>query len=121
MYCRLCGKFFYIRRGFVELFSQKKEYLCDNCHNMLNLKLEIIELERYHCYILSMFKKGRNIDYNYYINEYNIIVSKYICRDKYQFLFFDYIYLTDFNLEVLNMISKLFKKNLFILTFFIKN
>lgn len=121
MKCKFCGKFFYVKRNFVELLGQKIEYLCDRCHNLINLKLEVVELEIYRCYILVMFQKRMNIDYNYFINEYNIIVKKYLGNQNFQFLFFDYLSLTDFNLELLNMISKLFKKHIFVFAFFLKN
>lgn len=123
MYCKKCGKKFYIIRNFVNLLSCKKEYICDKCYKEypIKLKLNKIILYNYDCYILSMFEYKSNIDYNFYIKEYNQIVKQYINNSNFEFLFLDHIYISDFNLEILNMISKMFKKNLFIFSFTLKN
>ncbi|MBE6137738.1 MAG: hypothetical protein E7176_05025 [Erysipelotrichaceae bacterium] len=122
MECKICKRFFYIRRNFVDLFSRRIEYICDKCYNLypIKLQLESIELEDYSCRILSIFDKQYFIEYNCYIKEYNQIAMRYINNDNYQFMFFDTIVIDDYNLELLNMASKLFQNNLFILCFYLK-
>ncbi len=106
----------------MNLFGNNIEYLCENCYkrNPISLELVQVPLESYHCYILTMFSKRNNIHINYYFREYNQIIKQYFHREGYFFLFFDSFSLTDRTIEVLDVISKLFQKNLFILAIWIK-
>lgn len=123
MICRICNNKFYIKRDFIGLFSNKKYIICDSCYKKypIDLNLETIELEKYNCYILSLFQKKQYINYNAYIYEYSEIINKYYKNDDNFLLIYDALDLTDDNcLEVLDVISKLWQKNLFVITFFIK-
>ena len=123
MVCKSCGKKFYIKKTLYDLFSKKYEYLCDKCYMKypIDLKLTSIILDKYHCHILSVFQRKYPINYNYYINEYSKIVETSLQKSGYILLFFDYIYLNDYMVELLDFYSKLFKKNLYIITFNLQN
>lgn len=122
MYCKNCKNYFYIRRNLLTLFSSKKEYLCDKCYNLYPIKLEFnkVILEDYHAAIISLFEIKCKIDYNYFFLEYNKIYNANVRRKDYHVLLLDYLSLTDYTIEILNMISQLFQKNLLIITFFLK-
>lgn len=122
MICKNCGDYFYIRRKFLDLFSTKIEYICDKCYNMYPISLEFnqVLLDEYHCVIISMFKKRYRVDYNLFYKEYSKIINSYIERKGYFLLFFDYVDLNDYALEVLDVISKLNKSNILIVTFYLK-
>jgi hypothetical protein len=123
MICRNCGKRFYIKRSLHELFKRTEEYLCDKCYKKYPIELKItpLILEEYHCYILSMFSKKYYIDYNYFISEYSKIYFSSLNKKGYIILFFDYLYLSDNVIEILDLYSKLFNKNLYIITFNLRN
>lgn len=123
MICKNCGKRFYIKKSLHELFKKNYECLCDKCYKKYPIELKItpLILEDYHCYILSIFSKKYNIDYNYFINEYSKIYASALNKKGYVVLFFDYLYLSDNVIEILDLYSKLFKKNLYIITFILRN
>jgi hypothetical protein len=123
MICKNCKKRFYIKRSLHELFSKRYEYLCDSCYKKFPIKLNIssIILDEYHCVILSIFDKNYYINYDYFINEYSKIYSSSMSKKGYVALFFDYIYLSDYTIELFDLYSKLFKKNLYIITFYVRN
>lgn len=123
MICKVCGKRFYIKKSLHELFKKKEEYLCDKCYKKYPIKLNItpLILDEYHCYILSIFPKNYNINYNYFINEYSKIYSALLNKKGYLVLFFDYIYLSDNVIEILDFYSKLFESNLYVITFNLRN
>jgi hypothetical protein len=123
MVCKNCKKRFSIKSSLHELFSKKYEYLCESCYKKYPIKLNItsIILDQYHCIILSIFKKKYYINYDYSINEYSKIYSSAMLKKGYIVLFFDDIYLNDFTIEIFDLYSKLFKKNLYIITFYLRN
>lgn len=122
MHCNICGSYFYLKRNFLDLFNTKKEYVCDYCYKKypINLQVTNVFLDEYECKIISMFNTNYKINYNSFIVEYSKIAKTYIEMDGYETLFFDSISLSDENIELLYMISKLFNKNLIIITFLIK-
>ncbi|MBQ9124254.1 MAG: hypothetical protein IJY14_01060 [Acholeplasmatales bacterium] len=122
MKCKCCGDYFYIKRSLLELFKQHDEILCNNCYKSypLNINIENILLDQYSCKIIALFKEDYKINYNFFINEYNKIFKANMNREGYHTLFFDYVKLDDYSLEVLDIISKIFQKNLLIITFFLK-
>ena len=123
MICKNCGKNFYIKKSLHELFKVKYEYLCDNCYRKYPIELKVtpLILDEYHCYILSMFPKKYNVRYDYFINEYSKIYASLINKKGYVVLFFDYVYLSDNVIEIFDLYTKLFKKNLYVLTFNLRN
>ena len=123
MMCKICNNKFYIRRDFISLFSNKKYVICESCYKKHPIELEYnhLELEKFNCLILSMFKRKYHINFNAYIYEYSKIFNKFNKNNTYVLLFYDFLDLTNINtLEVLNVISRLWQKNLFVITFFIK-
>lgn len=122
MLCKNCGDYFYIRRNLLTLFNSKKEYLCNKCYNLFPIKLEYTEviLEDYKAAIISIFERVCRIDYNYYFLEYSKIFNANVKRRGFHVLLLDYLSLSDYTIEVLDVISKLHKKNLLIITFFLK-
>lgn len=123
MICKNCKKKFYIKKSLHELFQKKYEYLCESCYKKypIELKLTPLILDEYHCYILSIFPKKYKINYNYFVNEFSKIYSSLLNKKGYIVLFFDYIYLSDNVIEILDFYSKLFKENLYIITFYLQN
>ena len=117
--CRICGEIFYIRRGLLDLFNTKEEYICNRCYKKypIHLSYEAIQLDKYQAIILSMFSKKYKIDYNLYVREYNKIFLANYRRGNYHVLFFNHVDLTDETLEVLDAISKLHSMNLIIICF----
>jgi hypothetical protein len=117
MLCRICGEYFYIRRGLLDLFQTKEEYICNKCYKKypIHLSYEGVQLDKYTCVILSMFDKKYKIDYNLFIKEYTKIFKANQNRKGYQLLFMNHMDLDDSSLEVLDAISKLFESNLIIL------
>ena len=123
MLCKNCGKNFYIKKSLHNLFERKYEYLCEKCYKKypIELKLNSLILDEYHCYILSLFSKKYTVNYDYFVNEYSKIYWSLFSKKAYQILFFDYIYLTDNVIEILDFYSKLLRKNLYIITFYLRN
>lgn len=119
MRCRICNDFFYIRRGLLDLFKTKEEYICNKCYKAypIHLSYEAIQLDKYNCVVLSMFSKKYKIDYNYFIKEYSKIFQANLNREGFHLLFFDHLDLDDYTLLLLDAISKLHSSNLIILCF----
>ncbi|RIA75495.1 hypothetical protein EI71_01462 [Anaeroplasma bactoclasticum] len=118
MICRICGEIFYIKRGLLDLFKSKEEYICNKCYKKypLHLRYEVCQLDKYNCVILPMFDKKYNIDYNAFIKEYSKIFIANLYREGFTLFFFNHIDLSiDDTLEALDAISKLVNSNLIIL------
>lgn len=122
MECKKCAGMFYLKRNFIDLLLVQNVYLCSRCYRSHPIQLELLsqQLEDYHCTILSMFSRKYFIDYNFFVKEYNQIIHKYLFENQMFFLFFDHIDLSDEQLEVLNVISKLVEKDIFVLCFHVK-
>lgn len=123
MICKCCGRKFFIRRELLKLFAEQKAYLCDSCYRRypLALRLQQIPLTQYHCYILTMFSEYPRVNVNFYAFEYSRICRQFMGRKNYFFLFLNSFSLSDEAIEVLDAISLLNRKNLFILTPWLKN
>lgn len=123
MICYECKKKFYFKRSFRNLFKEEEEFLCNNCYNKYQIKLQYEEiiLDEYHAIILSMFPNYYKIDYNLFYKEYSKIFAAIYSKKGYIVLFFDHIYFNDYLLETLDAISKLFQSNLYILCFTVHN
>ena len=120
--CVYCNKVFYIKRSLLELFSTKKEYICNTCYKKypIDIRMEKIRLDIYDCTIISLFSEKYYIDKNYYIREYSKVFNAFYKKENNELLFFDEIDLDDNGLALLDGISKLLKSNLIILVFNVK-
>lgn len=122
MRCVICNDLFYIKRRILDLFSTKKEYVCNKCYKKypISLGYEPIQLDKYKCVIVSMFDRKYKIEYNGFIQEYNKLFLANYNRKGYHAMFLDHIDLDDDFLEMMDMYSKLLKSNLAILCFSMK-
>ena len=116
MRCVICNELFYIKRRILDLFKTDKEYVCNRCYKRypINLKYEAIQLDKYKCVIISMFNTRNRIEYNGFFKEYTKLFIS-MNRDGFHALFLDHIKLNDDFLEIMDMYSKLLKRNLAIL------
>lgn len=123
MICYKCNKLFYVKRGLLDLFKEKKEYLCNDCYRKypIELKMDFLQFDYYSCTIISMFKKRYPVEYNWYYREYSKIFEAYINKDDYHILFFNFIELNQDTMEVLNALCYLFKRNIIVICFYLKN
>lgn len=120
MVCRICGDIFYVKRGILDLFKSKEEYICNKCYKKypIHLSYELCQLDKYSCVILPMFQKKYYIDYNAFIKEYSKIFIANMNRKGFKLLFFNHLDLSDISsLEALDAITKLLSSNLIILCF----
>ena len=119
MRCVICNDIFYIKRRLLELFNTEKVYICNKCYKMhpIDFKYEAIQLDKYECIILSMFKKRERIEYNGFFKEYSKLFIANMHRNGFEALFFDHIKLDDDTLEILDAYSKLLRSNIIILCF----
>ncbi len=122
MRCVICNDIFYIKRRLLELFNTEKVYICNKCYKKhpIDFKYEAIQLDKYECIILSMFKKRERIEYNGFFKEYSKVFIANMNRKNYHALFFDHIILNDNTLEILDSYSKLLQSNLIVLCFSMK-
>ncbi|MBQ9900471.1 MAG: hypothetical protein IJM36_05030 [Acholeplasmatales bacterium] len=117
MRCVICNDLFFIKRNILELFHTQKEYICNRCYKRypINLRYEAIQLEKYNCVILSMFKKTERIEYNGFYKEYSKLFIANMHRKGFKALFFNHIRLNDETLEVFDAYSKLLRSDIIIL------
>lgn len=117
MKCYLCGQYFYIKRDLLTLFKSKKEYVCNKCIKKYPIELNFtpVDLDKYCCVILSIFKKRNYIDYNVFYKEYSKIFISNFIRDGFKTIFLEHIKLDDNLFEELDIYSKLLKSNLIVL------
>ena len=80
------------------------------------MKMEYIPLDKYNCYILSLFQKNIRFDYNYYINEYSQIF-KFFNKLRYHIIFIENIKMDIDSYLELDMITKLVKKDILVMSF----
>lgn len=118
MKCQICKKEYYLKRGFLELFSQDNSYICNSCYNKYKIELSYQEfmLENYNCIVVSMFKKRYKIDYRAFALEYSQIARTLYKKKNYEVLLLDFVDLS-YNLELLNMYANLLKSNIIILCY----
>ncbi len=116
MRCYLCDDNFYIKRGITDLFSSKKEYICNKCYKKypINLSYEVIQLEKYNCIVLSIFNKKYNISYEPFYKEISTIFTSNL-KKGYKTFLFEHIELSDYNLEILDGITKLAESNIIVI------
>lgn len=109
MRCRICGQMFYIKRGILDLFNTKEEYICNRCYKKypINLSYEAIQLDRYKAVIISMFSKRYKLDYNLFYKEYSKVFIANFKRKGFKTFFIDFINLNDYTLEIIDGITKL--------------
>lgn len=118
MLCYNCGKKFYVKRNFLSLFETKKYYICNACQKAYPLEpsLEIIPLEDYNLYVLSLFRFLYRLNIDAYNKEISTIVSKTISNHKEYFpIYFDQVQLTDQMLEALSFIADGEKKSILLI------
>lgn len=122
MKCVYCNEKFYLKRSILDLFKIDKEYICNKCYKKykLDITVETIQLEKYDLTVVSMFKKKYYINLNYFYKEYTKLFNTLSKRLDSEVIFLDEISLSDYNLYILDGITKLFKKNLIVLVFNIK-
>ena len=122
MRCVICNELFYIKRRILDLFKTEKEYVCNRCYKRypINLNYEAIQLDKYKCVIISMFNKKNRIEYNGFVKEYSKLFISNMYRKGFHAIFLDHVILNDDFLEIMDMYSKLLKKNLAILCFTMK-
>ena len=122
MRCVICNELFYIKRRILDLFKTEKEYVCNRCYKRypINLNYEAIQLDKYKCVIISMFNKKNRIEYNGFVKEYSKLFISNMYRKGFYAIFLDHVILNDDFLEIMDMYSKLLKKNLAILCFTMK-
>lgn len=123
MICYECKRKFYFKRKFLTLFKEDKEYLCESCYNKypIHLHSEDILLEDYHAFILAMFDHKYKIDYNLFFHEYSKLYNSLSMKKGYIVLFLENVYLNDSFIETLDIVSKLFMSNIYILCFSMHN
>ena len=119
MKCLACNNNFYVRRNLYSLFDTKEYYLCDNClkENPVDLMIDYIMLEDDEVIVLSLLRKKINFSYDAYLHEMSYVISRYINNEKYYVIFVDELYITDFIVEFLNFLSKIYDKKIMILTY----
>lgn len=122
MKCKLCDQMFYIKRGILELFKTSKEYICNKCYKKypIALSYEVIQLEKYHVILLSIFDRSHRIDYNVFYKEYSKVFISNYKRRGYKTLFIDYLSLSYDEFETLDFISKLLDSNIIIVALNVK-
>lgn len=122
MICCKCKKLFFIKRSFLDLFNEKKEYLCNSCYKSypIKLNLETLSLPEHNIVIISIFDKPYPIDYNWYQEEYSKIFEANYFRNGYITLFFDFLVFNNETIELLQTYCSLFLSNLIIICFYIK-
>ena len=98
--------------------NKSYNYLCDECYKKypIDMKMEYIPLDKYNCYILSLFQKNIRFDYNYYINEYSQIF-KFFNKLRYHIIFIENIKMDIDSYLELDMITKLVKKDILVMSF----
>ncbi len=123
MVCAKCKKLFFIKRSFLGLFREEKEFLCNECYKKypISLGFESIKFVDYEVAIISLFKKKYPIDFNWYYKEYNQIIEANVDRDGYNVIVLDSLLLNQDTMEVLNYYCHLFKSNLIVVCFYLKN
>lgn len=122
MKCEYCGKEMRISSKHEKWYAWKRGYLCDMCYKMYPLSLEItvIPLKSYRCVVLSMFEKKYAVNYDYFIWEYNFIWRRCLESPEFFLLFTNSLRINKSTIAVLDGISRLFRNNIFLLTFYIK-
>ncbi len=95
-----------------------KNYICDDCYKKypIEMKMEYFPLEVYNCYLLSLFQKKIGFDYNYYVEEYSHIFN-YFNKLKYHIIFVDNVKMDVDSFIELDIITKLVKKDILVITF----
>lgn len=123
MVCAKCKKLFFIKRGFLGLFREEKEFLCNECYKKypISLGIESIAFSDYEAVIISIFRKRYPIDYNWYYKEYNQIIEANLNREGYNVILLDSLLINQDTMEVLNSYCQLFKSNIIVICFYLKN
>jgi hypothetical protein len=117
MICLVCKKAFVIKRGIYDLFSKQRYFICDKCFKEHPIKLEYSKIpldDNYALNVISILPESSNSYYLAYLNEYSMVVERYLNRS---ILLFDKFYLTKRNLNIINTIAKLERCNIFVICF----
>ena len=118
MYCYKCKKKFYLKRGFLNLFDTKSNYICDKCLNEqpISLRFDEITLDVGTIKVVSLFDTVFKVDLKPYVLEINQIFNFFFQKyNQYEILILDYLSLTYFNLEILSLWIEMFEKPILII------
>lgn len=118
MYCFVCKKKFYQKRGFLSLFDTKTRFICDRCYNEnpVNPKVNMIPLDDGEIMIISLFDTIYRVDMRPYVYEINQVYNYfYYTFNGYYIIILDYLSLSYFNLEILSFWNQCFDKKVLII------
>lgn len=118
MYCYVCDKKFYQKRGFLGLFDTKTIFICNGCYknNPVNPKVQMIPTDNGNVIIVSLFDTIYRVNMKPYVYEINQVYNYFYNKFRgYNIILLDYLSLTYFNLELLSFWLTAFDKKILVI------
>ena len=75
MKCKICGSIFNEKRYLKDLFRTKEFHVCNSCLGKFPFEIEYnyFPLDNRVLEVVSLFRRDRNINYDYFMSEYSDI------------------------------------------------
>lgn len=124
MICHNCGKKFYVKRGFLQLFETKKYYVCNQCLNAFNFHpfVERIALENYNLVSISLYSNKTYTNLVSFSEQIAYLVERISKNHPDYFLVYeDEIRLTDEMIELLSFLADSVQQNILLICCRLKN
>ncbi len=118
MICHNCGKKFYVKRGFLQLFETKKYYVCNQCLNVFNFHpfVERIALENYDLVTIRLYSRKTYVCLLSFSEQIAFLVERISQNHPDYFLVYeDEIKLTDEMIELLSFLADSVQQNILLI------
>ena len=118
MKCKICGRFFYIKRKIEDLFKNDKYTICEECYKKYKIKLgyDVLPLNNYNLYIYSLFGKKYFLKDDPFFMEFSKLFSFVLDNNKDKvILIYTDILINEKKIELFEYLSKLNDNDLIII------
>ncbi len=118
MKCLNCSTNIVIKRNLLNLFSLRKEYICNECYNKLNIDFNdiILPINNYDLRIYYLLTETNNFVYDSLTKENTQLYNK-LKETNYFIISLNRYYMSQINYEYLEILANHLQKNITILTY----
>ncbi|MFI3329661.1 MAG: hypothetical protein R3Y05_04115 [bacterium] len=118
MICLNCKERIIQKRNILNLFSLKKEYICNNCYKQIIFEPNeiLLPINNYDLRIYYLLKETQNFKYDSLTKE-NTIIFKKLKQTNYFVITINRYYMSDTNYNLLEALANHLQQNIIVLVY----